>query len=268
MPSNDNSVDDQVSHSSAAYSDVCVIQVLNRLANTKRADLAKALRHIAASSLLTGPDTPALLCSGLVPKVLAILRSLPSGRPSRDAIAVCIAATAVLNNLSVSLATPTDRRAFSALLQADAEACCAVAHWGMAQPECAEKLSASDQPEWRQALAAVPEGADDIRHPFWTPFTLCLGFLGINLAGVTFEAHHLAWAALWPEAALEAVAAPSITERLLRAAAEHPCGRPPLESLINWGGAGHPAARVSHFPWCIPASCLDFAVHLDADISV
>jgi hypothetical protein len=210
-----------------------MMQVLNRLASTKHADLAKILRHTAASSLLTGPDTLALLRSSLVPKVLAILRSLPSGRPPRDAIAVCMAATAVLNNLYTSLLTSNDRSALSALLQADAEACCAVVHWGMAQAEYTVQPPVSDQLEWRHELLLFgPEGADDMRHPFWTSFTHCLAFLTKNMDGSNFRVDQDSWSQLWPQALLEALAAPNIIERVLRVAAEHPCGRRPPTPLL------------------------------------
>jgi hypothetical protein len=213
-----------------------MLQVLKSLSKTGSKDIAKNLRQAAA--VFVDEDSTAWLDSDLLPRVLAILRSLPSGRSPKDAVAVCAAAMAVLNNLFTGLfSSAQDLHRFRQLLKADQAACAALVHWGMARPEASEKLPPG-QRQWRHDVGVVPESADEPEHPFWTPFTYCCSFLvvlettGVRASGGSVIVPYRPQLA---EFNVQDAASPAVVERLLRVIVQHPCGAvPPCLSTATY----------------------------------
>jgi hypothetical protein len=203
-------------------------QVLKSLNKTSSKDLAKHLRQ-AALVFVDGNASSAWLDSDLVPKVLAILRSLPSGRSPKEAVVVCSAAMAVLNNMFTGLKTPTEMDQFRQLLKTDQAACAARVHWGMARPEASEQLSPGFWSLWCGDATTIPESArGDIEHAFYMPLTACCSFL----MAVETEAGSAArsvpsvmrYRPQLVEFNVQEAASPAVMERLLRVAVQHPCG--------------------------------------------
>jgi hypothetical protein len=202
---------------------VVMMQVLKDLNKSSSADLAKRLRR-AAAYLNVDDESSGWLGSGLVPKILAILRSLPLGRPPRRAVEVCAAATAVLNNLLINLRTPELLHQFRQLLKADRAASAALVHWGMARPEASENLPPPRFPALRHDVSEVPDlAAAAADHPFWTPFTICCCFLSAMDIVVVANAQYHPQLAGWD---VQEAATPGVMERVLRGAIQHPCGAP------------------------------------------
>jgi hypothetical protein len=206
---------------------VCLeLQVLKALTKASGADAAKHLRHAAAHLYAAKDTSPWLNASDLVPRVLAILRSLPSGQPPRAAIATCAAAAAVLHNLLLGLHTPHQLSQLRGQLEADQAACAALVHWGVARPEASEQLPPAQRSKMRLGGHLAPEEAVGVtEHPFWTPFTMCCLFLAVvDVTEVKTDAYALPCysenLASWnvPEAAT-----PDVIGRLLRVAIQHPC---------------------------------------------
>jgi hypothetical protein len=200
--------------------------VLKSLSKTSSKDLAKDLRQAAA--VLVDEDSTAWLESDLVPRVLAILRSLPSGRPPTEAVAVCTAAMTVLNNLFTGLHfSAQGLRRFRQLLKADQAACAALVHWGMARPEASEKLPPGRR-QWRYHTSVMPDSATgEPEHSFWTPFTYCCSFL-VAVDTLDFDACSSNIRSPYnPQLAdfnVQEAASPAVMERLLRVVIQHPCG--------------------------------------------
>jgi hypothetical protein len=186
------------------------------------ADAAKHLRHVAAalkkerdtSRWLDSADSAAL-------RALAALRSLPAGRPPKEAAEVADAAAAVLNNLFTGLRAVQHIQRFRVLLAADEAACSALVLWCMDQPGSTEQLPPGQQAAWRPPAGAGPQQA------FWTPFTNCAGLLGAVSMAVDISSQYTAEVHL----NLTAAANPRVVERLLRVAIQHPCGRFPRVPL-------------------------------------
>jgi hypothetical protein len=198
-------------------------QVLKALQNPSGADVSKHLRH-AAVHVQVGRDTTAWLESALVPRVLAILRSLPSGRPPKQAVEVCAAATAVLNNILAGLQTSPQVSHFRQLLAADQAACAALVHWGMARPEASERLPPALHSKLCYDANIVPQLASVLHdHPFWTPLTVCCSFLVAMERDVVPLVHYNPQLASWD---VQEAASPGVVERLLRVAVRQPCGEP------------------------------------------
>jgi hypothetical protein len=201
-------------------------QVLKALAKASAADVAKHLRHAAAHLYAAKDTSPWLDASDLVPKVLAILRALPSGHPPKEATATCAAAAAVLNNLVMGLHTPRHLSQLRGQLEADPAACAALVQWGMARPEASEQLPPTQWPKMRLGGELAPAEAVGVtEHPFWTPFTMCCLFLAV--VDVTeFKTDASALPCYSPNLAswiVPEAATPDVIGRLLRVAIQHPC---------------------------------------------
>jgi hypothetical protein len=201
------------------------VQVLKALNRPGTADQAKHLRQ-AADHLHADHDASRWLGSGLVPQVLAILHSLPSGRSPKEAIEVCTAATAVLSNLLLGLDTPEQLHQFHALLRADQAAFAALVHWGIVRPEASEQLPPARRPKLLAGFT-VPEAATaNVGHPFWTPFTTSCSFLvALNIVMHSMGSPttpYISWILLGNLGA----AMPGVIAHALRVAIQHPCSTP------------------------------------------
>jgi hypothetical protein len=199
-------------------------QALKALPNATGPDLARHLRQVGLAFSVSNDDSSRWLDTDLLPAVLSALRSLPGGRSPADAVEACAAATSVLANLAVDLRLPRHREALLAALAADAEACRALAHWGVACPQADDQLPPGCEAHMGHDVLSVPAGVtSSARHPFWTPMTHCATFVtslvimtdmeGPNSG--TFRSH------------FKEAATPGVMERLLTLAARFPCRTPP-----------------------------------------
>jgi hypothetical protein len=156
-----------------------VVQVLRALSVPGSApDVAKHLRQ-AAALLGKEKDTSRWLASDLVPKVLGILCSLPVSLPPRDAVQVCAAAAAVLQNMLDGLcpsSAATTR--FRAMIAADKPACCALVHWCLVCPEATQQLPASHDDACASGNMGNSTKAAGLERPaLRTPFAYCVSLL-------------------------------------------------------------------------------------------
>jgi hypothetical protein len=199
------------------------MQVLKALNKSSAADQAKHLRQ-AAGHLHADQGASRWLASGLVPQVLAILHSLPSGRPPKDAIEVCTAATAVLTNLLMGLEAPEHLTQFHALLAADQAACAALVHWGMAPPEASRQLPPARRPKLLANVMVPETAAADAGHPFWTPFTTCCSFLVVVDVSVATVKKPTQPDKSWiSNFGMQGAVTPGVIAQALRVAVQHPC---------------------------------------------
>jgi hypothetical protein len=114
-------------------------QVLASLADPSGQAVAQALRAAAAS--LAEAGTGGMWGDvGLLPRVLAILRSLPAERSANEAVEVCAAASAVVGNLLDHNDRPQLRRQVTAAVLEDDRACRALLRWGITNPEASKQL--------------------------------------------------------------------------------------------------------------------------------
>jgi hypothetical protein len=203
-----------------------MLQVLKSLSKTSSKDLVKHLRQAAA--VFVDEDASEWLHTPLVPRVLEILHCLPAGRQPTEAVILCAAAVAVLNNLFTGLYTSELTNQFRQLLKVDQAACAALVHWGMARPEASGKLP-SGKRWWRCDSSSVPEDVINTpEHPFWTPFTTCCSFLAaVETRTATCSSDSLTTTPYRPhlvEFDVQEAASPAVVERLLQVAIQHPCG--------------------------------------------
>jgi hypothetical protein len=153
--------------------------MLEALSKQRSAHVAQYLRDVAAS-FATRSNADRWLSTDLLPKVLAILRVLPSsGRSPKQAAEVCGAAAAVLSHLLEAVAKKPyqERSQLVGAILSDPEACNELVRWGITHPEAAKQLS-SEQAIHMPAPALL--AASDTNEPqqqqqgFWTPFAVCM----------------------------------------------------------------------------------------------
>jgi hypothetical protein len=153
------------------------MQVLEALASPSSPAAAEHLRA-GAQHLVEGGDVARWLDAGLLPKLLAILRALPSpGRSPRQAAEVCAAAAAVISNLLDRLEGLRQRSEVQDAVLADDEACCALVRWGMTTVEAAQELPPGQGrhlPAHAHAIARRPGQLQSQGNSFWTPLTMCM----------------------------------------------------------------------------------------------
>jgi hypothetical protein len=195
--------------------------VLKTLAKPSSPDLLRHLQ-LAARTFVHGAPEACLsraVGSDLVPRLLAILRSLPSHPAPDETVAVCAAATAVLNNMMFAC-NPQQAALLRDVILADEDALCEVVRWGIAGPTATEQLPPGHEVYVTAVGDFVPGEAvmqhrQRCSHQFWTPLTICSYFL---------VALHCS--RRWHQGpALAQATAPVVIQRLLRLASQHPCGR-------------------------------------------
>jgi hypothetical protein len=216
-----------------------VLQDLNYVISAART--AQYLRLLAALLRDSADGTSSWLSStdsALVPKVLAILRSIKSGCAPDEAVTICSSAVAVLHSVLTGLRKADDICTFCTMLQADSEACDAVVLWGFARrPECSEKLPPGNQLPPRIDLKMLPPGSDaaKVDRPFWTHFTICGSFLValddalVGRSGTPKSALN----AKEKAGLLHQAATSGMVERLLLVATQHQCGKF-LRAVCSW----------------------------------
>jgi hypothetical protein len=228
-------------------------QVLKKLANPSSPDAAKHMRQVALYLSKEG-DTSKWLDSTLVPKLLGTLQSLPANHPPQEAVQVCAAAVAALNNLFTRLSRPDDRARFRAMLAANEPALHALVHWGICCPEAAQQLPQALDPHMGcqgQALALGPDGDRIVqqRSPFSTPLTYSMALLVPLVLLVTTEPAGLEQL----QAALKEAVTATAIERLLLSAVATPSG-------TRWSSRGNWSSLVGGLPmiWRLvtPQCCL------------
>jgi hypothetical protein len=210
-----------------------VLRDLNYVISAART--AQYLRLLAALLRDSADGTSSWLSSdsALVPKVLAILRSIKSGCAPDEAVTICSSAVAALHSVLTGLRQADDICTFCALLQADSEACDAVVLWGLARPECSEQLPPGNQLPPRIDLKMCPPGSDAAKldHPFWTHLTVCGSFLVAldnalaGKAGAHKSARSEPHGVELQAGLLQKAASLDVVERLLLVAIQQPCGK-------------------------------------------
>jgi hypothetical protein len=165
-----------------------------------------------------------------VPRVLHVLRSHPASHsPANDAIQACTAAVAVLNNLTTRLKRFEDAGRLFAMLGCDQAACSALLHWCLRNAEAAEQLPPGQDAAACMGLDpnSIPAEVARRRHPFWTPFTLCVSFVRTMVAksGVGTPCSTSGHSEVLRRM-LQGAVTPELLERLLRLLVQNPCGMP------------------------------------------
>ena len=181
-----------------------------------------------AAALRRQDNTSAWLDSPLLPRLLAILRSLPATQTPQAAASLCAATTAALNNIYHGLRYPRNNKdCFLAMLSADDAACQALLHWGLICPEATELLGQErDVAMANDSLLmpfTIPKGNE---HLFWSPFTCCLAFMAFVAMDPNDSSE------IKQMACFKGAATPYVIERLLRLAAQHPAGVHPPRFLL------------------------------------